>query len=166
MDFGTMAREDLKEYADFLMRQYRLVDAFWYIFLEEEQGAAAANHFNERVWSRIAGLAARDIVNRFNITQKGLDGFEQAIRYFPWTIIVGYHIERKPDEVLISVPECPTQNARLSRGLGEYACKEMHKGEFVNFAATIDPAIHVRCVHAPLDPHPPDRICQWSFTVS
>lgn len=166
MDFGTMAPDDLKQYADFLIRQYRLVDAFWYIFIEEEQGADAANRFNERVWSRVAGLAAKDIVKRFNITAKGLDGFTQAIRYFPWSIIVGYDIEQRHDEVIISVPECPTQNARLGRGLGEYACKDMHQGEFANFAAAIDPAIRVHCVHAPLDPHPPDRICQWRFTVS
>ena len=166
MDFEAMARDDLRSYVDFLIRQLRLVDAFWYIYLEEEQGADAANHFNERVWSRIAGLAAKDIVNRFGIREKGLEGFTQAMRYFPWAIIVGYHIESRPDEVIITVPECPTQTARLNRNLGEYACKEMHKGEFVNFAAAIDPAIEVHCLHAPPDPHPPERMCQWRFAIT
>jgi hypothetical protein len=166
MDFEAMTREDLKSYTDFLMRQFRLVDAFWYIYVEEEQGSDAANHFNERVWSRVAGLAAKDIVKRFHIQERGLKGFARAIQYFPWAIIVGYQAEIASDEVVISVPECPTQTARLNRGQGEYACKEMHRGEFVSFAAAIDPAIKVHCVHAPLDPHPSDRICQWRFTVS
>ncbi len=166
MDFGTMAKEDLKNYVDFLIRQYRVVDAFWYLYIEEEQGADMANHFNERVWGRVASLAAKDIVKRFGIREQGLEGFVKAIRYFPWSIIVGYQIEHHSDAVVISVPDCPTQAARLKRNLGEYACKEMHRGEFVSFAAAIDPAIQVHCVHAPLDPHPPERICQWRFTVS
>jgi hypothetical protein len=165
MDFEAMGREDLQEYLGFLMRQYRVVDAFWYIYLEEEQGPDAANHFNERVWQRVASLAARDIVARFNIQDKGLDGFVKALRYFPWAIIVGYDIEQNPGEVLISVAECPTQRARLQRNLGEYACKEMHRGEFTSFANAIDPSIKVDCVHAPLDAHPPERFCRWRFTL-
>lgn len=119
MDFETMARDDLKNYVEFLIRQYRLVDAFWYLYIEEEQGSDTANHFNERVWARVASLAAKDIVERFGIKEKGLEGFAKALRYFPWSIIVGYEIEQRPDEVVVSVPDCPTQTARLKRDLGD-----------------------------------------------
>jgi hypothetical protein len=142
------------------------VDAFWYINLEKEFGTDAANKMNEKVWGRVGALGARDIVKRFDIRDKGLRGLVDAMGYFPWTILVGYDIVETSDEVIVNVPDCPVQTARISRGLGEYNCREMHRLEFNGFAHEVDPAIVVQCVHAPPDPHPPDRFCRWRFTVS
>lgn len=160
-----MDEKELRNYLDFLLWHYRVIDSFWYINVEKAYGTDIANHCNELVWEKSAAMAARKIKEQFNIDEKGLSGFLKAQKYFPWNMIVHYAIEELPQEIIYSVPNCPTQAARLKKGLDEYACKEMHFMEFKAFAAEIDPAIKVECIHAPLDPHPDDRFCQWRFSI-
>lgn len=142
-----------------------MVDSFWFIFATEETDQETAERLNEKVWARVGAMAARELRQRFNLRRLGLEGFLDALEFYPWSLLIGYRIERKENQVLLSVPSCPTQEARLKRGLGEYHCQRMHRAEFASFAAVIDPRLCVECLFAPPDPHPPGMYCQWRFTL-
>jgi len=163
--FKDMDRDDLLRYIEFLLWHYRVMDSFWFIRVEEEFGIKTAERINERVWVRVTPMAVKDLLRRFNIEEKGLEGLVKALSLFPWTIIGGHKIEKVDNEVILTVSQCPPQVARLKRGLGEYDCKEMHMKEFIGIAREVDPHIQVRCEFAPPDPHPEDLFCKWRFTV-
>jgi hypothetical protein len=163
--FPLENREELKAYLEFLLRQYRLVDALWFLNVERRFGTETAEKINEEIWVKIGELAAREIKERFQIG-KGLEEFARAFMLYPWSILISHEIEKGEDKLIIKTPHCPPQEARKKQGLGEFACKSMHVRELTNFARVIDENIEVVCLYAPPDEHPPDVWCEWEIKLN
>jgi hypothetical protein len=165
MNFSEIKDTDPHEYLDFLLRQYRLVDAYWFLAVEDTFGTEAAIKLNEGIWTRMGTVAAQEIKARFPLEQKGVARVLEALSYFPWAIITGFEYEETTEKAWIRVPYCPPQAARVRTGRGEFSCKSMHLGEFTNFAREIDEGVEVRCLMAPPDPHPDDLWCEWELRM-
>lgn len=163
--FERMGAAELRQYIAFLLWHYRVMDSFWYLFIAERFDEPTADRLNEKVWGRIPAMAAKDLRRRFDIRGEGLEAFVAALRLWPWCILVDYRIAARPEEVVVSVPTCPTQEARLKRGLAEYDCREMHRLEFDSFARAIDGRIRTACDFAPPEARRDGLTCRWRFTI-
>ena len=87
---ASMEAPQLRQYLEFLLWHYRVVDAFWFISVAGRFDQPMAEAINEDVWGRVSGMAARDLKARFGITATGLEGFVQVLRLFPWTLLVSW----------------------------------------------------------------------------
>ena len=76
--FEEMEKDELQEYIKFLLWHYRVIDSFWFIYVTEQYDQPTAERLNEKVWSRAGSMGAKDILKRFQITEKGLAGFVKA----------------------------------------------------------------------------------------
>ena len=164
MEFKDLEKDELVNYLEFLLFNYRLMDAFWFLNTENRHGLDEACQVNEMVWAKVGNLAGRDIMKRFGPFEPSLEGFLKAFKLYPWTIMYKYDITLTERELILEMPCCPSQEGRLRYGLGEYPCKAMHIAEMNGFAKAIDPGIKVQNLFAPPDPHPEDMHCRWIIT--
>ena len=78
----SLSEPELRQYVEFLLWHYRVVDAFWFIYASERFDQATAERLNEQVWAKAGGMGAKDLVRRFGIGE-GAGWFVKTLRLFP-----------------------------------------------------------------------------------
>lgn len=167
-EFSEMTKAELQDYLDFLLRQYQIVDAIWFLAVEDKYGFDEAFDLNQGVWAKINSLIAKEVRKRFHVKGRGISAVIEAWSYFPWSYIFKYEVEQTKDKAVLRILKCPPQEARLRQGKEELPCRprEAHgKERWSNFAKAIDEGIKVRCIRAPPDPHPSNIWCEWEFSL-
>ncbi len=62
--FEKMEAPQLRKYIEFLLWHYRVVDAFWFLYVADLFDQPTAERINERVWGRVPQMAAKDLIQR------------------------------------------------------------------------------------------------------
>jgi len=79
--FENMDTVQLRRYIEFLLWHYRVVDAFWFIYVAEYFDQSTAERINEKVWARAktcppSGRRVRGLIYKFkaigSITEKAV----------------------------------------------------------------------------------------------
>ncbi len=67
--FDSMDENQLRNYLGFLLWHYRVVDAFWFIYVNDLYGQEQAERIKENVWSRVPEMGLHNLLQSFDITE-------------------------------------------------------------------------------------------------
>lgn len=142
-------------------------DGLWFLAAEERFDMETAIALDRWAWERFTVIEAQRIMRRLNLEPGGgLPALKKALRYRLYAHVnVQEILEIDEHAILFRMNECRVQAARRRKGLADFPCKPVGLVEYANFARTIDPRIHTRCVACPPDPHPETYWCAWEFAL-
>ena len=166
--FHSMNREDLLRALEMFAKNWLAHDGCWFLAAEESLGMDAAVELDTTAWQRFAVTEANRILSTFNVPSGGgLEALEKALSLRQYSLINAQRFEWSENgkRLYFFMDICRVQEARRRKGLPDFPCKSVGTVEFEMFARTVDPRIHVRCLHCP--PGAPEgKYCCWEFTCS
>jgi hypothetical protein len=155
--------------ADFIFMHLRdmwTVDGLYYIGIEKKYGTEIATKIDRFVWEIMGKIEARKIKQLFNIKGSDVESIMNALQYSGWTLdLKDKEILIENDKAILRNIKCRVQNTRLSKGLDEFACKQVRWGFLKAFVKEFNPKARVKCNICPPDQHPNNLWCEWEFTV-
>ena len=165
--FHAMSREELLRALEMFAKNWLAHDGCWFLAAEESLGMEAAMELDTTAWQRFAVTEANRIMSTFGIARNGgLEALEKALRLRQYSLINAQRFEWSDDRnrLRFYMDVCRVQEARRRKGLPDFPCKSVGTVEFEMFAHTVDPGIHVRCLHCPPET-PEGKYCGWEFTL-
>jgi hypothetical protein len=160
-----MPTEKLLDYFFLQVRNLWRVDGLYFLGIEQKFGTEAATEIDAGVWEAMAKIEAKNLRRMFQVGENpDVSTIIDLLRKSSWALDQPFKtIEVSSERATLSVDRCRTQEARLSKGLGEFPCKRVRFGYLRNFAKTLNPNVEVNCSVCPPDKHPKDLWCKWEF---
>ena len=142
------------------------VDGLYFLVIEEKFGTEAATQIDTDCWKVLGKLEARELKTLLKLKKNDVPSLMFALQNTSWSL----YQEQKEIEVsatkgVYRVIKCRTQQTRISKGLGEFPCKNVRFSYLKSFAEEFNPNIHVNCQICPPSKHPENVWCQWEFTL-
>jgi hypothetical protein len=137
----------------------------YFLGIEQKFGTEAATEIDAGVWEAMAKIEAKNLRRMFQVGENpDVSTIIDLLRKSSWALDQPFKtIEVSSKWATLSVDRCRTQEARLSKELGEFPCKRVRFGYLRNFAKTLNPNVEVNCLVCPPDKHPKDLWCKWEF---
>lgn len=165
--FDSMTREELLRALEMFAKNWLAHDGCWFLAAEESLGIDMAMELDTLSWQRFAVTEANRIMATFDIAPGGgLAALQKALQLRQYSLINSQRFEWSAEgqRLRFFMDVCRVQEARRRKGLADFPCKSVGTVEFENFARTVDPRIHVHCLHCPPD-SVVGRYCGWDFTL-
>jgi len=165
--FHSMSREGLLRALEMFAKNWLAHDGCWFLAAEESLGIETAIEMDTTAWQRFAVTEANRIMSTFDVPATGgLESLEKALSLRQYSLINQQRFEWTEDRKRLRffMDVCRVQEARRRKGLPDFPCKSVGTVEFEVFARTVDPRIHVRCLHCPPEA-PEGKYCGWEFVV-
>ncbi|MFX1521063.1 MAG: DUF6125 family protein [Promethearchaeota archaeon] len=162
-----MSTEQLLDFLFLQIRNLWRVDGLYFLGIEEKFGTKAATIIDSEVWQIMAKIEAKSLRSMFQVGENvDVSTIMSLLQKSSWALDQPFKVvEVNHTQAILSVERCRTQEARLTKDLGEFPCKEVRFGYLKNFAKTLNPNVEVNCLVCPPDEHPSDLWCKWEFIL-
>lgn len=164
-----MSRDTLIRLVKAYCRLYQVVDAHWYLSIQDKWGINAALDCDFWVWERLPKSEVEAISKLLGIEgKKDLDSLVKLFLTVPMNMTTDYKIEYlTPDRAVVTFTFCPVLRAleKEGRGREEDICRNLDIMIFRNYAKHFNPAILVNPVLLPPRPNQTAPACTWEFSV-
>ncbi len=164
---AKMPVEKLLDYFFLQIRNLWRVDGLYFLGIEKKFGTEAATDIDAGVWEAMAEMEAKSLQKMLDVGQNpDVPVIMDLLRKSSWALDQPFKtVEISSRRAVLRIDRCRTQEARLSKALGEFPCKKVRFGYLRNFARTLNSNVKVTCLACPPDKHPKDSWCKWEFSI-
>lgn len=162
-----LSKDELVDLLEDAAKNWLAHDGLWFLAAEDTFDIETAIELDKRAWEQFTVVEAKRIMRRLRLEPGGgIPALKQALQRRLYAYInVQEILDVDERTIIFRMNKCRVQTARQRKGLPDFPCKSVGLVEYTNFARTIDPRFHTRCIACPPDDHPDEYWCAWEFTL-